>query len=292
MEIPIHWFAHRATRLIPSLLVALALVALVPRSSLGQATYHIGESSDFTGNGCPNDDVNIITETLEDVINLDSWVGTRFVNSQNFVSDFVEHCSSAYMPSGSTITYGYDHYYADAHTFTVFAGHGNVGLLQFGKKKYNMCLLDFSDNMRLGAMAGNESGVAWYLASCTMDPNSFTSEANWQWLRQQYGFKNSPSIDDDMPAYVYMVSGQYGWGNTKDSWLILMDDASELYGSGDDTPVVLTHGTSSQDCQYVHNNASLKDQTYTSEMPNGPSCQGGYPYFWYCYSIVNNGGCP
>jgi hypothetical protein len=268
------------------------LLTVTTNLAYAQPTYYIDESTDFTGNGCTNIDLNTVTSELRDSLDLDSWSGLRYVNPDAWPSDFVEHCSTNYLPSGSTASSGLDSTYADTRSFTVYAGHGNKGVIQFGFQHDNICVLDMFQHMRLGSMDGNESAVAWYLTSCTLNTSVLVSDANWQWTNQQFGFHNSPGIEDSSPAWAYVASGSSLLANNKDAWLWAMDYAEDVFDDGEDSPVAVSYASTSSGCQTVHNSASLRSQTYITDRSGGPSCNQTQPLFYYCYSIVNNGGCP
>jgi hypothetical protein len=48
----------------------------------------------------------------------------------------------------------------------------------------------------LGSMAGSVAAHAMWLSSFGLKLSSLPNEANWSWLWQQFGFRNSPGIQD------------------------------------------------------------------------------------------------
>jgi len=270
-------------RSIFALSVAAALAAVSPP---GQAdtTYFIDESTDFTGNGCQNDDLNTVTATLQTALSSAGWSGSRYCNDQAWPQDFMESCSTNY---GSG---GLDDYYGDNALFSVYAGHGNKGLLQWGYMRNGVCTVDFSANMRMGSMGGFMSGYAAYITSCTLNTSSLVGEANWQWENQQFGYHNSPWVKDDQPRDFF--NGTTGTTN-RWSWVNNMEDRPYWF-TGDNSPIAVSYGATASECTNIQNTAKLKGQLSTFPRwyyQSGPSCNQGQPPFFYCYYIYDNGGC-
>ncbi len=228
--------------------------------------YTIEESTDYTGNGCEDNNVNTVTSSLRTALNNDGWSGYRWVNSNSWPQDLQESCSDAYGEGGLDGTYG------DVRSLTVFAGHSDHAGLKFGYKRDGKCWTDFSPEMRLGTLDGSETAVAIYLGCDAMDVSTLPSHANHNWARQQLGFNNGISIGSNEPRDFYNATD----GSTNaDEWLSQMD--------GDDRePVAVAYGSSEANCWDVHDDASLADNVYTSDRSGGPSCGGGIPYFYYC----------
>jgi len=249
--------------------------------------YYIGESTDFTGNGCQNDDLNEITASLRNSLDADSWwSGSRYVNLQAWPHDLVESCSSSTYGAGLDSTYG------DTRQLTVYAGHGNAGALQWGFKRNGMCDVDFASSgntavtgvVRLGQMSGAGTVAAMWLTSCTLKRDRLASKANFQWVRQQFGYHNSPSIGDNTPSEFYV--GVWPASN-KDSWLDHMEDKPGLW-TGDNSPIVVSYGATSAEASSTHNGACLKRQILAPR-PGGPSCGNGPPLFFYTSTLRDNG---
>ena len=267
-------------------IVTCGLVVVCGPARVSAQSYFIDESTDFTGNGCQNSDLNTITSSLKSRLDANSWSGTRFVNGSAFPQDFVEACSSTF---GSG---GLDSSTADDAVLSIYAGHGNVGLVQFGFQRSGMCTVDMdgvgtstaNGQMKLGQMAGAGSGFAVWLTSCTLRDGTFPNNANFQWLNQQFGYHNSPSIGDNTPREWY---DDIDPKSNKQAWLDAMEDKPGLF-TGDNSPIVLSHGTTSSGCLSMHNNKMLKRQILTP-MGGGPVCQGGVPGFFYCSTLRDNG---
>ena len=140
--------------------------------------------------------------------------------------------------------------------------------------------------MRLGSMNGADSGYGMWLTSCTLNTDSLVAEANHQWLQQQFGYHNSPEIKDDQPAWFarYVHSG---WTN-RSAWLDQMEDRPGWF-TGDNSPIVVTYGQNEADCNNLAQTLSLGNSV--APRGGGPSCGQGQPYFWYCGTLLNNGGC-
>lgn len=268
----------------------LAIVA-VQTGTTGAAnaadTYYIDESTDFTGNGCENTDLNDVTAYLAGLLRTYSWYGSKFENSDAWPQDFVESCNP--------ITYGYglDASYSDQKTLSVYAGHGNVGYLQWGYKKYDMCGVDFASTgdtaktgvMRLGQMAGTQSVYGMYITSCTLKKSGLATKANYQWVNQQFGYHNSPSVGDNQ-AGEWFLELVDGYAN-RQAWLDAMEDKPGLF-TGDNSPMVVSYGTDSTNCLPYHVHNSLYG-SLNFPRGGGPSCGGSPPAFTYCYTLIDNG---
>jgi len=262
--------------------LAALLVPLTVAPQIAARTYFIDESTDFTGNGCENTDLNTVTASLRSELDANAWSGSRFTNASAWPQDFVEGCSSSYGSGGLDGSYG------DGALLTVYAGHGNRGLLQWGYARNGRCLVDFATNMRLGSMNGARGGYAVWITSCTLNTGSLVAKANHQWLRQQFGYHNSPSVKDNQPRDWFRAIRP---SSNKDAWLNTMEDKPGWF-TGDNSPIVVSYGENSDACWHEHNNKMLKGQVLSSR-PGGPTCGGGQPQFWYCYTLRNNGasGC-
>jgi hypothetical protein len=262
----------------------LVLTALLWSShSMATRTYWIDEATDFTGNGCENTDLNDVTSDMKTMLDRWSFSGTRWTNANAWPQDFAEACDGSFYPTG-----GIDSSAADSQILAVYAGHGNVGLLQFGTMNNGQCVVDFSSNMRLGAMAGAGAGHAVYVTSCTLKIESLTSEANANWLRQQFGFDNSPIVGNGDPGLAADCTGALT--TNKNCWLTWLEDKPGWF-TGENSPVVLSHGSDSSDCQNTVNTARWGADVLNSPRGGGPSCNAGYPSFWYCYNWIDHGGC-
>src|SRR5262245_44890333 len=105
-----------------AVLAVMLLVAANP--GWAQKTYYIDESTDFTGNGCENADLNDVTSSLRSSLNSNGWSGQRFTNINAWPQDYMEQTIAGLS--------GVDNVFGDNALLSVYAGHGNRGLLQFG----------------------------------------------------------------------------------------------------------------------------------------------------------------
>jgi hypothetical protein len=266
---------------------AVGLAGAVLWPALARADrYYIGESTDFSGNGCENDDLNEITASLRTSLDNNGWSGSRYVNVQAWPHDLVESCSSGTFGAGLDSTYG------DTRELAVYAGHGNAGILQWGFKRNSMCTVDFASSgnvstrgvMRLGQMSGATTVASMWLTSCTLKRDRLASKANFQWVRQQFGYHNSPSIGDDTPREFY--DGVWPATN-KESWLDHMEDKPGWF-TGDNSPIVVSYGATAEEANRTHDGACLKRQILFHRT-GGPACGGGPPLFFFVSTLRDNG---
>lgn len=262
--------------------LALAALVLTGAAAHAQRTFFISESTDYSGNGCPNlGDVNTVTKTMRDALVTSSsygsaWTGTRLVNAFTYPQDFIEGCSTSHPGWG-----GLDYAYGDSATLTVFAGHGATGAMFWGYPHNNACVIDFSVNMRLGSMAGAKTGYAMWLNCEALSMSNLPYDANFQWVRQHLGFQNVVAIRDNEPRdFVNRTrSGLSGLSNAT-AWLEVMD------GNGQDgnrrKPIVVSYGATSAECWGVHDIARLRAEQILSPRGNGPACEQPNPSFYYC----------
>ena len=110
---------------VPVLAVVTAALFWSSRSQATK-TYFIDESTDFTGNGCQNTDLNDVTSYMKAQLDFWGFSGNRYTNANAWPKDFVEACSSSYWFGGFG-TDGIDSTAADSKILSVYAGHGNVG---------------------------------------------------------------------------------------------------------------------------------------------------------------------
>jgi hypothetical protein len=259
----------------------IAVAALLTGSAKADPNYQffISETTDFTGNGCPNNtDVNTITSTLKTAFEADGWSGTRFVNASAYPQDFFESCSNAYGPWGN------DAIYADSGVVSVFAGHGGQGELFFGYPELNKCSVFFNAGLyglagaeaRLGSMAGARSGFGIYLGCEALKVPDGLNASNLNWMQQQFGFTNIVSIGNNEPRDFYNATS-YGYGVINAiAWLDRMD-------GGGRHPLVSTQSNNSGNCWASHASLKLRGHVGVQPRAGGPSCENGQPSFWYCY---------
>jgi len=259
---------------------SVATCVLVLQAHTAAQDYLIEESTDYTSNGCESDgigDVNAVTSSLRTALEADSWSGNRFLNPNSWPHDVIEACASSYGIGGTTPN-GLDSTFADTRTLVVFAGHGNQGRLTFGfPHNGSNCRVYMEPNMRLGSMAGNDAAYGMWLSSITLKVSALPDGPNWQWLRQQFGFNNSPSIGANEPRDFFNATSS---ADNSDAWLNQMD------GNGRE-PVVLTHSTTESACWALHDSARLKADVTLTPRPGGPACEAGQPAFYHCYEWID-----
>ncbi|MCW7537953.1 DUF6345 domain-containing protein [Aquabacterium sp. A7-Y] len=258
-----------ARRVFGALGLAVGL-SLVPGLTPAQTTYYIDESTDFTGNGCENADLNDVTSSLQAALNSAGWTGRRFVNANAWPHDFIEASLSG--PGGLDSTY------ADTATLSVYAGHGNVALLQFGFQRNGRCLVDLPNDTWLGTRAGDGAAYAMYVTSCTINLSGIARHFNNQ-IRQSFGYHNSPSVGDDQPRDFFNATA--GTTNAQ-AWINEMEDRPG-WMTGDNSPIVLTFGLDAANCDWVRDTASLRGGRLVDLAPE--------PHGWYCWIMFDHGGC-
>jgi len=249
--------------------LGLSLCLLAQAVQAVGPTYWIDESTDFTGNGCANADLNNVTSSLRDRLNSEGWTGTRWSNANAWPEDFIEQDFG-----------GIDHVAGDSKTLSVYAGHGNRALLQFGFQRNGRCTVSLDASSRHGTQGGDEAAYMMYVTSCTINKDSLSRHFD-QAVRQSFGYHNSPSVKDNQPREFYEETD-----NTDNdiAWREEMEDRPGWF-TGDNSPITLTFGTSSSHCSLVKDLARLRANNLLSDAPA--------PDAWYCYSMFDNGqsGC-
>lgn len=208
-------------------------------------TYFIGETVTFDGGGgCENTNLNTITNTLRKRLDGAGWSGLRFIDGNTWPEDFQE-------PNLNQL--GLDWVYGDAARLTMYAGHGSVGLLQWGTPSANgTCQLTTSNDVRLGTLAGNRAAAVMFMTSCTLRTDAIPQLLVNNAARQFFGYHNSPHIGYDEPRKVFKRT-QDGQSN-RDAWL---DEMEQNVAVGKNSPVVVTYGTSPQDALTSDGSANL-----------------------------------
>lgn len=262
MEIRTHALMAGGSAAIVAVLMVGTVWAAGPR-------YWIDESTDFTGNGCENADLNDVTSSLKQRLDSDGWGGTRWVNANAWPEDFIEQNSG-----------GIDHIAGDDETLSVYAGHGNRALIQFGFQRAGRCVVSFSASTRLGTQGGNEAAYAMWVTSCTANLDSLSRHFDQQ-VRQIFAYHNSPSVKDDQPRDFYEETDDL---RNERAWIEEMEDRPGWF-TGDNSPIALTFGVSSSHCGWVQDNAFLRDERLLSNAIE--------PHGWYCYLMYDHGdsGC-
>jgi hypothetical protein len=207
-------------------------------------SFFIGESTKFDGGGlCTNAKLNTITSSLREALVDAGWTGLRFVDENTWPEDFRE---------ASFSSIALDEVHGDAMRLSIYAGHGNVGLLQWGRPSDNgQCQNIIKIDSRLGKLAGDTAAATMLLTSCTMRADSLWPVFKDQASRQFFGYHNSPYIGHDEPRKVFKRSqdGQ----PTADAWL----EGMVLNILGKNSPVVFTMGTSPDDASDTHGITNL-----------------------------------
>jgi hypothetical protein len=251
------------------LIILLPAIVFASSKSFAVHNYWIDESTDFTGNGCPNADLNDVTSSLKSRMDSDGWSGTRWTNANAWPEDYIEQNLG-----------GIDHITSDARSVAVYAGHGNRALIQFGFQRNGRCTVTADNNMRLGTQGGNDASYMMYITSCTIHTDSLSRHFNQQ-IRQSFGYHNSPSVKDNQPREFYKDTDSV---DNVVAWREEMEDRPGWF-TGDNSPITLTFGTDSSHCQTVKNTARLRDRDLLTNAPE--------PHTWYCTSMFDNGdsGC-
>jgi hypothetical protein len=261
-----------SNRWIAPLIVAGVAVLVAVSPTWAQKAYYIDESTDFTGNGCENVDLNDVTSSLRSSLNANGWSGQRFTNPNAWPQDYYESTMAGLS--------GVDNVFGDNFLLTVYAGHGNRALLQFGFKRNNRCLVNLETQARLGLQGGNKAAYAMWVTSCTLNLDSLNRNFNHQ-IRQQFGYHNSPSVKDDQPRDFFEETDSKTNAN---AWIEEMEDRPGWF-TGDNSPIVLTHGLDSGHCAWVRDTAKLRGGSLLSTAPE--------PWGWFCWIMYDHGasGC-
>ena len=236
-----------------------------PAAQATGPTYFIDESTDFTGNGCQNTDLNDVTSSLRSLLSSDGWTGSRFLNASAWPEDFIEQNFG-----------GIDNFYGDSKTLSVYAGHGNRGLLQFGFQRNGRCVVQHQNDLRLGTQGGDDAAYAMWVTSCTVHLDSLSRHFNQQ-IRQTFGYHNSPSVKDDQPRDFYSATNNMV---NSTAWIEEMEDRPGWF-TGDNSPISLTFGVDSSHCWWINDTAKLRSQVLLSDAPE--------PIGYYCYVMYDHG---
>lgn len=261
----------RTSRFLP-LLVAGIVVLATTTPGWAQKAYYIDESTDFSGNGCENADLNDVTSSLRDSLNANGWSGQRWTNVNAWPQDYYE--------STMTGLSGVDNFYGDNFLLTVYAGHGNRARFQFGFKRNDRCVVNLETQARLGRDGGNKAVYAMYVTSCTLNLDSLSRNFNHE-IRQQFGYHNSPSVKDDQPRDFFEATDDK---TNARAWIDEMEDRPGWF-TGDNSPIALTHGLDSGHCSWVRDTAKLRGGSLLYAPPK--------PWGWYCWIMYDHGasGC-
>jgi hypothetical protein len=259
----------------PALAIAFicAVVAVAtPSAALAQKTFYIDESTDFSGNGCENADLNDVTSSLRSTLASNGWTGSRFTGALAWPQDYIESTFAGRS--------GVDNAFGDNALLTVYAGHGNRALVQFGNKRLGRCTVSLENDARLGLSGGARAVYAMYVTSCTLNLDSLSRNFNHE-IRQQFGYHNSPPVKDDQPRDFFNATD--GKTNAQ-AWIDEMEDRPGWF-TGDNSPIALTHGIDASHCDFVRNTARLRGGSLLFPPPK--------PWGWFCWIMRDHGasGC-
>lgn len=244
-----------------ALLACLLSFALAGGAGAAGKNFYIDESTDFSGNGCENADLNDVTSSLQASLVNNGWTGLRYTNVNAWPQDFIEKTLVG--------KNGVDQIYGDTRTLAVYAGHGNRALLQFGFMRLNRCVVTLDADARLGTLAGDHAAYAMYVTSCTLNLDSLGRHFNNQ-IRQAFGYHNSPSVKDDQPRDFFEATNNL---DNAHAWVQEMEDRPGWF-TGDNSPLALTFGANSNDCIAVRNAARLRAGVLLTDAPEpfGAAC--------------------
>lgn len=219
-------------------LLAATLASAAPR------TFYMDEGTHYSDiSMCKNADLNTVTESLASSMRGDGWTGSRYVNELAWPQDYRD---KALDPNGL------DNLYGDAASVTVFAGHGNAGLLTF-RPRDGTCTASAGANMALGSGSTGGAAVVGIWLSCDMFATGLLDESNSAYrrmnIRQSLGWLNTISIDDNEARDFYNATRS---SSNKDAWL------RQMQGNGRQ-PLVLTAttATDANTCWFFHGREAL-----------------------------------
>lgn len=240
------------------------LLLLIASAGPGRAAgkgFYIDETTDFTGNGCENADLNDVTSSLQTSLVNNGWTGLRYTDRNAWPQDFIEQTFGGMN--------GLDQLYGDTRTLAVYAGHGNRALIQFGFMRLNRCVVTLDSDSRLGTLAGDRAEYAMYITSCTLNLDSLRRHLNNQ-IRQSFGYHNSPTVKDDQPRDFFEATNNL---DNAHAWITEMEDKVGWF-TGDNSPMVLTTGANPNDCVAVRNAARLRAGVLLTDPPEplGAGC--------------------
>ncbi|MCX4240395.1 hypothetical protein OEB96_07210 [Paraliomyxa miuraensis] len=236
-------------------------------------SYFIAESMDFTDNGCENADVNEVSASLRDELDDDGWVGTRVTDGNTQPSDFID---------ANKEPFGRDHLESDAVSLAVYAGHGEIDRIQWGTQDddpavdtpRHRCGAEFSDDVRLGSMAGGWAKAVALLTSCNGSLECYETSLARSSATQIFAFNNSPLLWGNASGRFYRKSDHMP---NRDAWIMAMDNRP---GQGKNSPVVYTRGTSEEQALQIHRTARLPQ---IEQIPSDQTTT------WYAYTWVDHG---
>lgn len=220
-------------------------------------SFFVGESLNFSGGGaCTNSNLNDVTTTLVKELEDNGWTGSHYVDEQSWPEDFAD---AELFPM-----VGLDHIHGDNASLSVYAGHGNVNLWQWGTPSDSgACVLTMNSSVRLGTLAGDRATVVMSLTSCTgMATQLWPTFGQTSRVRQILAYHNSPAIWANQPRKFFRATAD-GMSNRR-AWLSVM---ASKPGLGHNSPSLLTLGVSASDALAFHSAAQLGTETAISAPP-------------------------
>lgn len=270
----------------PGAALVTLMACTVSSPAFAVKTYYIEEVDNYFNSPCGSTSVNEVTASLGALLSAGGWSGSRWTNDACVAQDWREACSPVYGLGGV------DFLWADSGLLTVFAGHGQRGGGNFlFRKSFNgVCSNILGVNSRLGAMSGAQAAYSVYLTSCTLKTSSLVEHANQQWVRQNLGFDNSPSIPDNNALLWFIRTGST---SNVVAWLQTMEE--DYSGDLDNSPIVVSYGTTAAEADAVRNQSKIHAHTPSSYMTprsSGPACGLAQPAFYYNWIRINHGSGP
>lgn len=243
-------------------------------------TYWIAETTNFgqtAAMGCTNTNLNQVGGVFRDFIEDDGWLGTYDLNGATTRLDFADP---------GQLLGGLDDAAADSAVLAVYAGHGNINVLQWGNPDgNNACVLTPSTQMRLGSGFGDTARLAAFVTSCTMNVPNLQTTIGASSAGQYVGWHNSPAVNDFVlkdfyDTTNYMIEN----GKPLTNRLSWMSVGQTKPGLGNNSPVIFTEQGEDDDVQARHFGARISEGTGTETIPEMPS--NNFRVTW-----VDNGGC-
>lgn len=244
-------------------------------------TFWISETTNFAQSsamGCPNTNLNQVGAHFRDILEDDGWVGTYDLNGQTTRLDFADP---------GQVVGGLDDAAADSVAVAVYAGHGNINLLQWGNPDgTNNCGLTPSTQMRLGRDFGDTARLAAFVTSCTMNVPNLQATIGASSVGQYVGWHNSPAVNDFVLRDFYDTTNYTIEGTSKalTNRLSWMSVGQTKPGLGSNSPVIFTEQGVDDDVQARHFGARISEGTGTETIVENP---GNF----FRVTWVDNGGC-
>lgn len=263
-------------------MAAIGATLSLAEVSAAAHSYYITESVEYQNHGCGNGNSNLpyYLNAIAYSLGAAGWTGLYYAKDGDWPQVYVDRCIQSD---------GFD-LISDTHDLVIEAHHGSIGSFVFGyPSPTGRCSVSLKNDMRLGSMFGATASTAVFASCCTLNRNHITDTANWQWTRQNIGFHDVTEFDNGM--FADWFDATQGSSN-KSAWFGHFEDRPGWF-TGDNSPIVISYGTSQSDAQNTHNTAKLKGNVLVSPRSGGPTCGGGQPYFYWWAEWIDhgNGGC-